>query len=369
MPIHDPLKEAERVMTICNACRYCEGYCAVFPAMELRRTFSTRYLKYLSNLCHNCRGCFYACQYAPPHEFTLNVPKTMAELRLQTYQEFCWPAVLGIVFQKNAWVISCFTVICIALVSGLTLAVCGPTVFFGFHTGPDAFYHVISYPAVVLPFSALAVLILVIIGKETLNFWQESGCRSDDWPDYLAHLKAVRDTLQLRYLDGGGYGCNYPDDRFTMIRRYFHHAIFYGFMLCLASTTLAAIYAHILDLPAPYPFWSLPVLLGTAGGAGLLAGTGGMLYLKTGMNREAADSRSLSMDTAFTIVLFLTSLTGLLLLLLRATPFMGTLLTTHLGMVLGFFTLMPYSKFIHGVYRYAALVRHAHDQSRGRVIK
>ena len=27
-------------MTICNACRYCEGYCAVFPAMEKRLTFS-----------------------------------------------------------------------------------------------------------------------------------------------------------------------------------------------------------------------------------------------------------------------------------------------------------------------------------------
>ena len=27
-------------MEICNACRYCEGYCAVFPAMELRREFS-----------------------------------------------------------------------------------------------------------------------------------------------------------------------------------------------------------------------------------------------------------------------------------------------------------------------------------------
>ena len=31
------LEEAERQLTICNACRYCEGYCAVFPAMEMRR--------------------------------------------------------------------------------------------------------------------------------------------------------------------------------------------------------------------------------------------------------------------------------------------------------------------------------------------
>ena len=63
-------------MTICNACRYCEGFCAVFPAMELRRTFTDQDLKYLANLCHNCRGCYYACQYAPPHEFNLNVPSS-----------------------------------------------------------------------------------------------------------------------------------------------------------------------------------------------------------------------------------------------------------------------------------------------------
>ena len=40
-PLHtDALREADRLMTICNACRYCEGLCAVFPAMEMRRTFA-----------------------------------------------------------------------------------------------------------------------------------------------------------------------------------------------------------------------------------------------------------------------------------------------------------------------------------------
>ena len=34
------MKEAQRCTTICNACRYCEGFCAVFPVMELRRKFT-----------------------------------------------------------------------------------------------------------------------------------------------------------------------------------------------------------------------------------------------------------------------------------------------------------------------------------------
>ena len=32
-----PFAEADRQLTICNACRYCEGYCAVFPALERQR--------------------------------------------------------------------------------------------------------------------------------------------------------------------------------------------------------------------------------------------------------------------------------------------------------------------------------------------
>ena len=33
-------QEVARVMQICNACRYCEGFCAVFPAMTRRIEFN-----------------------------------------------------------------------------------------------------------------------------------------------------------------------------------------------------------------------------------------------------------------------------------------------------------------------------------------
>ena len=49
------LEEADRLMTVCNSCRYCEGLCAVFPAMEMRRSFSDGDLNYLANLCHSLR--------------------------------------------------------------------------------------------------------------------------------------------------------------------------------------------------------------------------------------------------------------------------------------------------------------------------
>jgi citrate/tricarballylate utilization protein len=45
---------------------------------------------------------------------------------------------------------------------------------------------------------------------------------------------------------------------------------------------------------------------------------------------------------------------------------MGTLLAFHLGCVAGLFITMPYSKFIHGAYRYGALLRYAIEQSHGK---
>ena len=65
MPLVDLTQHGAHVMTVCNACRYCEQYCPVFPAMEERRTFAKVDLAFLANLCHNCGECLYACQYAP----------------------------------------------------------------------------------------------------------------------------------------------------------------------------------------------------------------------------------------------------------------------------------------------------------------
>src|SRR5713226_4778385 len=82
------IDEGRRMASICNACRYCEGYCAVFPALERRLTFNEADVNYLANLCHNCAECYYACQYAPPHECAVNVPKVFAEVRARSYRRY-----------------------------------------------------------------------------------------------------------------------------------------------------------------------------------------------------------------------------------------------------------------------------------------
>jgi citrate/tricarballylate utilization protein len=357
------LKEADRVMTICNACRYCEGFCAVFPAMELRRTFTGQDLKYFANLCHNCRGCYYACQYAPPHGFDLNVPRVLGELRAETYREFAWPSALKGLLENNGLVVALIAALSVAVAVLLALLVSGHAAFFGIHTGAGAFYRVVPYAAMVLPFSALGVFVLFSLWRGVANLWRETGGKPLGLRDLGAVRQAAWDVLRLRYLEGGGEGCNYPDERFSMVRRYFHHAVFYGFMLCLASTTIAFFYDHALNRPAPYPVLSWPVVLGTLGGLALAAGTGGMLYLKKVMDRAPAASEGFGMDIAFTALLFLTSLTGLLLLALRETAAMGSLLAIHLGFVLGLFVTLPYGKFLHALFRTAALLRHAAEQA------
>jgi citrate/tricarballylate utilization protein len=346
----NPIAEGARILTICNACRYCEGYCAVFPAMERRLEFSQGDLNYLANLCHNCAECYYACQYAPPHEFAVNVPQTLAEIRVLSYEQYARPRLFSKVFRRNdlamRWVLG------LTIIGSIVLAARTGAVSSG------NFYDVISHDAMVAVFGILGVLCVIALMAGLAAFWRESGLRFSHLTDPTALRQAVRDTLALRYLHQDGLGCTYPAEERSETRRRFHHFTFYGFLSCMASTTVAAIY-HQLGWSAPYGYLSLPVLLGTFGGFGLLIGPAGLYFLKRKRDPAIVDVKQDGMDTAFLLMLFLSSLTGLLLLFLRNTAAMAPLLIIHLGVVLALFLALPYGKFVHGLYRFAALVRYA----------
>ncbi len=364
MPALELLKDGARQMTICNACRYCEGYCAVFPAMEQRRIFTKADLIYLANLCFDCRDCYYACQYAPPHEFAVNIPKVMAELRADTYREFAWPAILSGLFKRNGLAVSVITSTAVIIILGLVLAFKGWDILRGVHLGEGAFYRVVPFVAMTVPPAVIVLYGLGVFIIGAARFWRETQGKLSDVVDPSAFWRATKDAFGLAYMKGGGAGCNYPGESFSRSRLWFHHLVFYGFLLDFAATSIAAFYDHFLGWQAPYPYISWPVVLGTAGGVGLLIGTSGLLFLKRQSDRAPAAQYMRSMDLAFLGLLFLTSLTGMLLLALRETAAMGTLLVIHLGVVGGLFITAPYGKFAHVVYRYAALVRYAIEQRR-----
>src|SRR3978361_1885723 len=108
------LEEADRLMTVCNSCRYCEGLCAVFPAMEMRRSFSAGAPTSLANLCHGCGACYTDCQFSPPHEFDVNVPKNFAIARAEAYAAYAWPRAFSGAFARNGLTISIIAALSVA---------------------------------------------------------------------------------------------------------------------------------------------------------------------------------------------------------------------------------------------------------------
>lgn len=347
--------EVARQMQICNACRYCEGFCAVFPAMTRRLSFDNKAdLNYLANLCHNCGACLHACQYAPPHEFMVNVPRAMAKVRMETYMDFAWPSALGALYKRNGLTVSMATAFGLALFLVLALISQG-TLWHEPLAGN--FYAVFPHNTLVAVFGSVfgfAVLALLI---GLVRFWREI---TPGQVSGVAVGEAAHYALKLKYLDGGhGLGCNDEDDKFTLRRRMYHHFTFYGFMLCFAATSVATIYHYVFGWEAPYGYTSLPVILGTVGGIGLLIGPAGLFYLNKRRSPLHGDKAQQPMDRGFIALLFWTSLTGLALLVWRDTSAMALLLAIHLGVVMALFLTMPYGKFAHGFYRCAALLKNS----------
>ena len=356
-----PESEVARQMQICNACRYCEGYCAVFPAMARRLEFGKADIHYLANLCHNCGACLHACQYAPPHEFAVNVPQAMAQVRGQTYADYAWPPALGALYQRNG----VFAVLALAV--GLALFLLLAVAMNGKLLHPPLagnFYAVFPHNLLVGMFAPVFLFVVLALALGVRRFWCDVSPSAALQPTQPgAARQAALDILTLTNLGGGqGQGCNNEDDAWTLWRRRFHHLTFYGFMLCFAATSVATLYHYWLGHPAPYAFTSLPVVLGTVGGIGLLVGPVGLFVLQQKRHPLQGDAAQKPMDIAFIALLFFTSLTGLALLFLRDTQWMATLLAVHLGVVMALFLTLPYGKFAHAAFRCAALLKSAMEQ-------
>jgi len=345
--------EVARQMQICNACRYCEGFCAVFPAMTRRLNFDNKAdLNYLANLCHNCGACLHACQYAPPHEFMVNVPQAMAKVRMETYMDFAWPSAMGALYKRNGLTVSMATAF--GLVLFLVLALISQGTLWHEPLAGN-FYAVFPHNTLVVVFGSVFGFSVLALLIGLVRFWREI---TPGQVSGVAVGEAAHYALKLKYLDGGhGEGCNDEDDKFTQRRRIYHHFTFYGFMLCFAATSVATIYHYVFGWEAPYGYTSLPVILGTVGGIGLLIGPMGLFYLNKRRSPLHGDKAQQPMDRGFIALLFWTSLTGLALLIWRDTGAMALLLAIHLGVVMALFLTMPYGKFAHGFYRCAALLK------------
>ena len=374
MPLADLVEKGAHTMTVCNACRYCEQFCPVFPAMERRLAFEKADLVYLANLCHNCGECLYACQYAPPHEFGINVPTMLAQIRVASYEEFAWPRWVAARFRDP----SARAAIGLAMVFSValalpSLAIAPKQLWPRDHLGD--FYGVVPHDVMIRWFGGVFAFVIVALAMGVWRFWRHATTPADDRGRRPvapgsprksgavgAIARAVAAALTLRHLQPASVDCVSGEEDRSPWRRRCHHFTAYGFALCFASTTVAAIYHNIFGWRAPYGYSSLPVLLGTIGGLGLIVGAVGLLVLRRSRDVALGGTIQQGIDESFLALLLLTAATGLALLMLRQLPVMGPLLIVHLGAVLALFVTLPYGKFVHALYRLAALIIDAREE-------
>jgi citrate/tricarballylate utilization protein len=353
--------DATRQLNICNSCRYCEGLCAVFPALSRRTVLNAGDVSQLANLCHDCRACYDACMYTAPHEFDLNIPAVLTAVRLEDYQQYVWPARVPRLLR--GWTgLFAGAVAAAALFVGIAAGYAGwPAVVAAHDTAASPYLLIPDGVLVGLMLAAIAYS-LVIGALAARRYWQATG-GGDAAVRPADVVKATWYALTLRYLRGGGVDCYYPeDDKPSPARRYLHILVVAGFGLCIVSTIAAAVLQDILGEQPPYAWLSAPVITGTIGGIGLLVGCVGLLLLKARSSQVTSIAQMTVKDYGLLTALTFLALTGLAVLLTRDTPAFGIILLIHLASVILSFASAPYSKFVHVVFRFAALVRDNAEQ-------
>jgi len=183
--------EAQRQLNICNSCRYCEGYCAVFPALERRTVLEAGDITQLANLCHDCRACFHACMYAPPHEFAVDPPRILSRVRLATYDRYVHPRHLpGWLRGRNA-LATAAALVAAALV--VLIALTGGIGALASHRGP---YQVISYPALLVTVLLPCAWSTAVMLRAAARYWRDTHGPLADLADRRA--ERVRSSSVLR---------------------------------------------------------------------------------------------------------------------------------------------------------------------------
>ncbi len=354
--------EAQRQFTICNACRYCEDYCAVFPAAERRSLFLSGDLGYLANVCHDCRACYQACMYTDPHEFAINIPALMSEARVASYQEHSRPRWLAGLFERGPLALGLLTSVSIVALVAIQQLTSGADLFEA-RSGPGSFYEVVSHEAMVIPGLLISIWAVAILGGGFLSFWRDSGGTWRQIMNPSLWRQATREAATMRWMRGGGGECHFPEEeRPSPVRRRLHGLVMWGFLLTFAATVAAAFMNQVLGQLPPYGWLSAPVLFGFTGGVMILVGGVGLLRLKAKSPPDLIHPGSARMDRTFLVSLLAVTVTGLALLFLRDTAAMGALLLVHLATVLVLFVTAPYGKMVHGVYRIAAILKSCHER-------
>lgn len=358
----DLLEESSRQLTICNSCRYCEGFCPVWDIIEYRRVFEKGSVEYIANLCHDCGQCFDVCPYAPPHELAVDIPTILGEVRSYTYREYASPKIAFRLFSKQSFLLTITIIFSFLVILALYLSTGDPRRLFNLVIGAKSFYLIL--PNIAIDTAGILLGLFFIIA------WVVSGWKFLKATDKSEKVKisdfvnALFESYSGKWLKGGRAGCNYPERKKSgsYLKVTMHSFILVGFTLDLLATVSAFIEENFFRIFPPYPILSVPVISGLVGGILIIGGVVLFFSLDSVDNGYKSDNMK-DMDKIFLIDLLIVSVTGIILFTMRNTNLMGSLLLVHLSFVGTLFITAPYSKFVHLVYRILSVSKY-HQEKR-----
>lgn len=306
------------------------------------KIFSNPNIQQLSNLCHDCRECFTVCPFTEPHEFHLNIPKLLTEIRYKSYEDNIKPEFMKKLFNKQntLW--------------GITLAA---TLIFSIaivfiNLGYNMFTPItLSNMEKIIPnfefklFSFLLYAYVIIMWSyEGYSYFHSIS--EDNKRTHSGIIRAIYDALSHKYFKGSGAGCTYPDDGSSLYRLLFHPMVFFGFIIDLITILFYSDFNIII-----ITIYIVGAFLMVVGSTALLAGK----YLSRN-NKSSLKQDMLGYN--FTMALLITGLTGILFLFLSGTLLFPLIFALHIAFISGILLLAPYSKFMHPVFRFLSLVKY-----------
>src|SRR2546421_570333 len=139
----------------------------------------------------------------------------------------------GRAFEKSGAVLGLVTALSLAAIVLATALYAGSERFFAaWPDGQGSFYAVLPHSVMAGLFGAVFAFAILALAMGFSRFWLDMGEEVREFPAAPPLSNASWDAMGLRYLDGGGEGCTYPDERASFARRTWHHFTFYGFLMC-----------------------------------------------------------------------------------------------------------------------------------------
>ena len=343
------------MLQICNACRYCEGFCAVFPAMTRRLRVRRGRRALPRQPVPQLRRLPARLPVRAAARVRGQRAAAMAQVRRETYADYAWPAAFGALYRRNGLTLS------LALAAGAGAVPGAGRCAHGTAVARAAGRQLLRR----LPAQPDGVAVRAGVPVRGARAWPSACGASGAGRERRARARprppreATRHVLALKYLDGGhGDGCNDEDDRV--------HA---------GAPALPPL--HLLRLPAVLRGHlrrdALPLRLRLAGAVCLHqpaqaarhrrrraadVGTAGLLALEPSAppaaprRRAATDGPRLHRAAVRS-----PPPPAWLLALARTRRRWRCCCRCTSACVMALFLTLPYGKFAHGIYRGAALLK------------